>query len=85
MSFKVGEQVLLKVCPVKGFMRFDKKGKLNPWYIGLFKMGLSGFHLVFHTSILKMYHGDLYYIIKWESILFDKDLNYNEESVVILD
>ncbi|XP_069145627.1 uncharacterized protein [Solanum lycopersicum] len=31
-----GEQVLLKVSPMKGVMRFGKRGKLSPRYIGLF-------------------------------------------------
>lgn len=30
MSFKIGEQVLLKVSPIKGVMQFGKKGKLCP-------------------------------------------------------
>ena len=31
-----GEQVLLKVSPMKGVMRFGKRGKLSPRYIGPF-------------------------------------------------
>ena len=36
MEFQVGEPVLLKVSPWKGLMRFGKKGKLSPRYIGPF-------------------------------------------------
>ncbi|WMV49779.1 hypothetical protein MTR67_043164, partial [Solanum verrucosum] len=46
---------------------------------------LSGVHPVFHVSMLKRYHGDGDYIIKWVSIVLDKDLQYEEESVIILD
>ena len=68
-----GEQVLLKVSPMKGVMRFGKRGKISPRYIGPFEVlkhvgevayklalppELSGVHPVFHVSMLKRYHGD---------------------------
>ncbi|WMV07507.1 hypothetical protein MTR67_000892 [Solanum verrucosum] len=56
---KTGENVLRKVSPMKGVMRFDKKGK--------------------------RYHSDEDYIIKWDSIVLDKDLQYEEEPISILD
>ncbi|GJX12457.1 putative reverse transcriptase domain-containing protein [Tanacetum coccineum] len=37
LEFKVGERVLLKVSPWKGVLRFGKKGKLAPRYVGLFE------------------------------------------------
>ena len=33
-----GEQVLVKVSPMKGVMRFGKRGKLSPRYIGPFEV-----------------------------------------------
>ncbi|WMV18915.1 hypothetical protein MTR67_012300, partial [Solanum verrucosum] len=69
MTFQTGENVLLKVSPMKGVMRFGKKGQLSRRYIGLFER----------------YHGDRDYIIKWDSIVLDKDLQYAEEPVVVLD
>ena len=95
-----GEQVLLKVSPMKGVMRFGKRGKLSPRYIGPFEVlkrvgevayelalppGLSGVHPVFHVSMLKRYHGDGNYIIRWDSVLLDENLSYEEEPVAILD
>ena len=92
-----GEQVLLKVSPLKGVMRF---GKLSPRYIGPFEVlkrvgevayelalppGLSGVHSIFHVSMLKRYHGDGNYIIRWDSVLLDENLSYEEEPVAILD
>ena len=42
-------------------------------------------HPVFHVSMLKKYHGDGNYIIRWDSILLDGYLSYEEEPIAILD
>ncbi|KZV50515.1 hypothetical protein F511_26593 [Dorcoceras hygrometricum] len=34
LSFEVGDHVFFKIAPMKGVMRFGKKGKLSPRYIG---------------------------------------------------
>ncbi|GKA57036.1 putative reverse transcriptase domain-containing protein [Tanacetum coccineum] len=38
LEFQVGDRVMLKVSPRKGVIRFGKRGKLNPRYIGPFKV-----------------------------------------------
>ena len=38
MDFMEGEKVLLNVSPMKGVMRFGKRGKLSPRYIGPFEV-----------------------------------------------
>ncbi|GKA87582.1 hypothetical protein Tco_0809346 [Tanacetum coccineum] len=38
LEFKVGERVMLKVSPWKGVIRFGKKGKLTPRYVGPFEI-----------------------------------------------
>nr|GFD01024.1 putative reverse transcriptase domain-containing protein [Tanacetum cinerariifolium] len=38
MEFQVGDKVMLKVLPWKGVVRFGKRGKLNPSYVGPFKV-----------------------------------------------
>ncbi|GJY23007.1 putative reverse transcriptase domain-containing protein [Tanacetum coccineum] len=68
LEFQVGDRVLLKVSPCKGVIRFGKRGKLNPRYIGPFKIleriglvayklelpeELSNVHSTFHVSNLK--------------------------------
>ena len=42
-------------------------------------------HPVFHMSMLKKYHGDGNYITRWDSVLLDENLSYEEEPVAILD
>nr|GEY16995.1 putative reverse transcriptase domain-containing protein [Tanacetum cinerariifolium] len=68
LEFKVGDRVLLKVSPCKGVVRFGKKGKLAPRYVGPFEIvkrvrpvayrlklpqELSCIHDTFHVSNLK--------------------------------
>ncbi|XP_055814500.1 uncharacterized protein LOC129884182 [Solanum dulcamara] len=100
MEFMVGEQVLLKVSPMKGVMQFRKKGKLNSQFVGPFEVlrhvdevacelafpsGLAGVHPIFHVSMLKKYYSDGSYIIQWDSILLDQNLSFEEEPVAIID
>ncbi|GJS32554.1 putative reverse transcriptase domain-containing protein [Tanacetum coccineum] len=68
LKFQVGDKVMLKVSPWKGVIHFGKRGKLNPRYIGPFKIlakvgavayrlelpeQLSQVHSTFHVSNLK--------------------------------
>ncbi|GKF38275.1 putative reverse transcriptase domain-containing protein [Tanacetum coccineum] len=46
LEFEVGDKVMLKVSPWKGVTRFGKRGKLNPRYIGPFKILAKGEHLL---------------------------------------
>ncbi|XP_059290948.1 uncharacterized protein LOC132044472 [Lycium ferocissimum] len=99
LKFAISDQVLLKASPMKGVMRFGKRGKLRPRYIGPFEIvdcmgnvayeslppGLAGVHPVFYVSMLKKYHADGTYIVCWDSILLDENLTYKEEPIAILD
>ncbi|GJU40518.1 putative reverse transcriptase domain-containing protein [Tanacetum coccineum] len=42
MEFQVGDKVMLKVSPWKGVVHFGKRGKLNPRYVGPFKVLKKG-------------------------------------------
>ncbi|XP_070025720.1 uncharacterized protein [Nicotiana sylvestris] len=85
---------------MKGVMRFRKKGKLSPRYIGPFEIlkrigevayklallpSLSAVHPVFHVSMLRKYYGDPSHVLDFITIQLDKDLTYIKESVAILD
>ncbi|XP_070025987.1 uncharacterized protein [Nicotiana sylvestris] len=96
----VGERVLLRVSPMKGMMRFGKKGKLSPMFIRPFEIldrvrevayrfalppGLLAVHPVFHVSMLRKYYDDPSYVLDFSTVQLDKDLTYEEEPVAILD
>ena len=100
MEFEVGDKVLLKVSPMKGVMRFGKKGKLSPKFIGpyeiLDRVGEVAYHLalppcldrvhnVFHVSQLRKYLSDPSHVIEPETIQLDDTLTYEEIPVEILD
>jgi len=38
LEFQVDDWVFLKVSPIKGIMRFEKKGKHSPYYIGPYRI-----------------------------------------------
>ena len=90
LEFEVGEALFLKVAPVKDVMRFGKKGKLSPRYVGPFEIialspELSSVHDVFHVSMMKKYVSDLSHVLNQELIEVHEDSIYEEKPVTILD
>lgn len=100
LEFQVGDRVMLKVSPWKGVIRFGKRGKLNPRYIGPFKIlarigpvayrlelpqELNSVHNVFHVCNLKKCLSDETFAIPLEEIQIDERLNFIEEPVEIMD
>ena len=70
LEFEVGNHVFLKVMPKREVVRFGKRGKLSPRFIGHFEIlerigtvayrlasspNMTGVHEVFHISILRIY------------------------------
>ncbi|GJW16871.1 hypothetical protein Tco_0024307 [Tanacetum coccineum] len=91
---------MLKVSPWKGVIRFGKRGKLNPRYIGPFKIidkvgtvayrlelpeQLSRVHSTFHVSNLKKCMVDEPLSIPLDEIQIDDKLYFIEEPVKIMD
>ncbi|GJT71622.1 putative reverse transcriptase domain-containing protein [Tanacetum coccineum] len=100
LEFQVGDKVMLKVSPWKGVICFGKRGKLNPRYIGPFKVlakvgtvayrlellqQLSRVYNMFHVSNLKKCLSDESLVIPLDEIHIDDKLHFVEEPVEIMD
>ena len=100
LEFEVGDHVFLKVMPKRGVVRFGKRGKLAPRFIGPFEIlervgtvachltlppSMSGVHKVFHVSMLRKYTPDPAHVVDWEEIEVDTDGTFEEGPVCIMD
>ena len=96
----MGDHVFIKVSPLKGVMRFGKKNKLSPRFVGPFEIldkigsavyrvalppALSKIHNVFHISNLRKYIPDSKHVIKYEPLRIQENLSYEEIPIKILD
>ncbi|CAN6687647.1 unnamed protein product [Malus baccata var. baccata] len=111
-SIEVGERVLVgpeivdettqnvQLSPWRGVVRFGKKGKLSPRYIGPYRITervgevayrlevlpeLSKVHDVFRVSMLRHYVSNPSHVIPPQPLEINLDLTYDEEPVTILD
>ncbi|KAJ9558815.1 LOW QUALITY PROTEIN: hypothetical protein OSB04_013429 [Centaurea solstitialis] len=100
LEFCVGDKVLLKVSPWKGVIRFRKRGKLGPRFIGPFEIvarvgkvayrlelppELSQIHDTFHVSQLRKCLADESAYVPLEDIEVDERLNYVEKPIAVLE
>nr|GEU38822.1 putative reverse transcriptase domain-containing protein [Tanacetum cinerariifolium] len=100
MEFQVRDRVMLKVSPWKRVVRFGKRGKLNPRYVGPFKVlekvgsvsykielpqELSRVHNTFHVSNLKKCYADEPLDVLLDGLHFDDKLYFVEEPIEIMD
>ncbi|GJW16005.1 putative reverse transcriptase domain-containing protein [Tanacetum coccineum] len=94
MEFQVGDKVMLKVSPWKGVVHFGKRGKLNPRYVGPFKVlekvravayklelpqELSRVHNTFHVSNLKKCYTDESLAVLLDGLHIDDKLHLVKE------
>ncbi|GJV22199.1 putative reverse transcriptase domain-containing protein [Tanacetum coccineum] len=100
LEFQVGDRVMLKVSPWKRVIHFGKRGKLNPRYIGPFKVlakvgivayrlelpqQLSRVHSMFYVSNLKKCLSDEPLTVLLDEIHIDDKLRFVKEPMEIMD
>ena len=100
VEFEVGDHVFLKVMPKRGVVRFGKRGKLSPRFIGPFEIlerigvvayrlvlppSMWGVHEVFHVSMLRKYTLDPAHMVDWGQIEVDTDETFVEGPMCFLD
>ncbi|GJZ02888.1 putative reverse transcriptase domain-containing protein [Tanacetum coccineum] len=99
MEFQVRDKVMLNVSPWKGVVCFGKRGKLNPRYVGPFKVlekvrevayklelpeELSRVHNTFHVSNLKKCHADEPLAVPLDGLRLDDKLHFVDEPLEIV-
>ena len=100
LEFEVRDHVFLKVMPKRGVVKFGKRGKLSPRFIGPFEIlkrigsvayrlalppSMSSIHEVFHVSMLRKYTPDPAHVVDWGQIEVETDGTFEEGPVCILD
>ena len=86
--------------PKRGVVRFSKRGKLSPRFIGPFEIlervgavayrlalptSMSGVHEVFHVTMLRRYTPDPARVVDWGEIEVDTNGTFEEGPVCIMD
>ena len=99
IEYEVGDKVFLKVSPWRKVLRFGKKGKLSPRFIGPYEVlerigplayrlalspELAKLHDVFHVSMHRKYHTDGSHILPVQEVQIQADFSYDEEPKAIL-
>ncbi|XP_073137293.1 uncharacterized protein [Henckelia pumila] len=93
LEFSVGDHVFIRVAPLKGVMRFAKKGKFDSRFVGPFEIldrvgtlayrvamppNLVGVHNVFHVSMLRKYISNPFHVLNLEPLQSSPHMTYEE-------
>ena len=96
----MGNRVFLKVSPWKGVLRFGRRRKLRPGYIGPYEIiaivgpvayrldlppELYKVHNVFHVSMLRKYIPDPSHVLRYQPVELKDNLTYKEQPMQIVD
>ena len=96
LQFETSDRVFLKISPWKSVLRFGKRGKLNPIFIGPYeivsKVGpvayrfklppeSSRIHDTFHVSMLRKYIPDPSHVLREQPVQLKENLTYEETPV----
>ena len=89
IQYEIDEKAFLKVSPWKKVIRFGKKGKLSPRFIGPYevieKVGPVAYRLALPPdSLLRRYRSDPSHVVSSEVIELRPNLTYEEEPIEIL-
>ncbi|KAK5794149.1 hypothetical protein PVK06_035356 [Gossypium arboreum] len=99
IEYQVGDKVFLKVSPWKKILRFGRKRKLSPRFIGPYEIServgpvayrlilppeLEKIHNVFHVSMLRCYRSDPSHVISPSEVEIQANMSYEEEPIRIL-
>ena len=93
LQFEIGDRVFLKISPWKGVLRFGKRSKLSPRYIGPYEIvtkvrlvayklklppELSRIHDTFHVWMLRKYIPDPSHVLREQPVQLKNNLTYEE-------
>ncbi|KAA0033197.1 putative Retrotransposon protein [Cucumis melo var. makuwa] len=65
--------IFFKVAPMKGVLRFEKKGKLSP-----------RFFMTYHVPMLRKYVADSTHVVDFEPLQINENLSFEEQPIEIL-
>ena len=100
LEFEVEDHIFLKVMPKRGVVKFGKRGKLSPRFIGPFEIlervgtvvyrlalppSMTGVQEVFHVSMLWKYTPNPAHVVDWGQIEVNTDGTFEEGPMCILD
>ncbi|XP_075109217.1 uncharacterized protein LOC142181004 [Nicotiana tabacum] len=100
LVFIIGDKVFLRVSSMKGVMRFGKRGKLRPKFVGPYEIldrvrvvayrlalppEFSFIHPVFHVSMLRKCISNSSHMLEAPTIPLDEKLSYEEELISFVD